>query len=185
MSLEDIFAGAGDVGGSSFADLPRLRQVKLGESWETRHGEYLLTLKRLEAFTAEQSGKDFVTAEFLVNQVLTSGKNALEEGTTVKAMWDLDRKRNGQLTFRGEAEMKRVKSFFKAMFVQAGIAVTDENVGKLMAVTCKAAMEESEHSPVGTQVVCKTYDEPSKSDKAEHKGKTYATEHWSAPPKAA
>jgi hypothetical protein len=138
---------------------------------------------------SEQSGQDFVSAEFYVNQVWDGGEFAHAEGTLVKAMWCLDRKRSGDLTYRGMAEMRRVRGFFEAMFSQAGIAVTNENIAKLMAVSVKGAAKmlgikkgDDYPSPLGTQVVVRIYEEASKSDKPEHAGKVYPTEQWSAPP---
>lgn len=203
-TVEDIFAGAGDVGGGGFANLPALKAIKVGDSYETRHCTSLLTLTRLEAFTAKVGKQDYVSAEFHVNQVLVAGQHALTPGTTIKHMWCLDRDRTNDLTFRGLAEMKRVKGFFAAMYIQAGILVTDENCTKLMALSCKGAMGADMDaadaavlgavlgtdgkypaypSPIGTQVVCQTFDEGTRSDKPEHSGKTYATDQWSAPPK--
>jgi hypothetical protein len=198
MALENIFAGASDAATSKYAKLPKLRSIQTSDGWKTRCCSALLTLRRLEAFTAEQSGQDFVSAEFYVNQVWDGGEFAHAEGTLVKAMWCLDRKRSGDLTYRGMAEMRRVRGFFEAMFSQAGIAVTNENIAKLMAVSVKGAMGEKADaadakmlgikkgddypSPLGTQVVVRIYEEASKSDKPEHAGKVYPTEQWSAPP---
>jgi len=200
-TVEDIFAGAGAVGGQGFAKLPQLRCAKVGDDWVSRNCTVLLTLTRLEAFQSEKE-QDFVTAEFLVSQVTNIGDKSLAhtEGSSVKAMWALDKLRSGKLTLRGEYEMKRCRAFFAAMYSQADIAITDENAGKLMALSCHGAMGhkldevdakllgkevgEPYPSPIGTQVVCRLFDEKSRSDKQEYQGKSYATEAWSAPPKA-
>ena len=79
--------------------------------------------------------------------------------------------------------MRRVKGLFTAMFSQADIEVTDDNVGALMVATTEAAMKDSELSPIGTQVVCEIFDEKS-SPRDGSESKMYSSERWSPPPKA-
>lgn len=177
-----IFDGIGDL--ANRGDLPYLRSIKKGDTWDTCTGGYLLTLQRLEQFKTKD-GQGRVTAEFRVTQVTSETPTSHAQGAIVKEMWNLDRNLNKELTGRGKADMRRASGFFAALLIQAGIETTPETIGDLCGTLCDAAMTGGDGNPIGMQVLCDVYNEESRSDDPKYADNKYASTRFSAPPQAA